>query len=113
MRPASAGTKFVQGEAIAPLRDGEDVSGVRVRADSGEEDIEARVVVDASGPAAFLSRVGVVGRKERGLYDNQLAVFSQVKGALRDPGPDGGNTLIFLQQAGPVVVVSSRSTTRS
>jgi len=94
------GATFVQGEAIAALREGEDVSGVRVRTDAGEEELEARVVVDASGPAAFLSRAGVIGRKERGLYDNQLAVFSQVTGAVRDPGPDGGNTLIFYNKPG-------------
>jgi flavin-dependent dehydrogenase len=94
------GAVLMEGEAVAPLREGDDVSGVRVRTAAGEEEVHARVVVDASGASAFLSRTGVIGRKERGLYDNQLAVFSQVTGAVRDPGPDGGNTLIFYNKPG-------------
>ncbi len=43
-------------------------------------------MVDASGQNTFLANKGVIGPKERGNYDKQLAIFSQVKGAIRDEG---------------------------
>jgi flavin-dependent dehydrogenase len=93
------GAEFIQGEAIEVHREDGEVTGVRVKRDDGElVDIAAKVIVDASGPASFLSKAGVIGRKERGNYDNQVAIFSQVKGAVRDPDDGSGNTLIFYQK---------------
>lgn len=93
------GSEIIRGEALDVIRSGDRIAGVRVKsADLGTIDVEASVVVDASGQSAFLSRCGVVGRKQRGRYDNQIAIFSQVTGAIRDAEPGDGNTLIFYQK---------------
>lgn len=93
------GADFVQGEATQPLIDDTGkVCGVKVTADGLQEDIMADVVIDASGRTAWLSRQGLTGKKGRGNYANQIAVFSHVKGAVRNPGDANGNTLLFYQQ---------------
>lgn len=93
------GVDVIDGEAIEPVREGDAVTGVKVRRADGEIDVvSARVVVDASGQGTFLSQAGVAGKKERGNYSNQVAIFSQVKNAIRDSGPDGNDTLIFYQK---------------
>lgn len=93
------GIDFVPGEAVEPIRNGDEITGVRVRTAEGVmETVESSVLIDASGQSTFLSRAGVLGPKDRGNYDNQVAIFSQVKGAIRDEGRDGADTLIFYQQ---------------
>jgi len=93
---AARGVSVMQAEAVAPLLNGEAVRGVRVRTSSGTvEDIASEVLVDASGQATFLGNTGLIGEKVRGNYDRQVAIFSQVAGAIRDPGAASGNTLIF------------------
>jgi len=93
------GVGIVEGEAVAPLQHGDAVTGVSVRTESGVvEKIEASVVVDASGQSTFLARTGVIGPKERGNYDNQVAIFSQVTGAICDNDRNGTDTLIFYQK---------------
>jgi 1H-pyrrole-2-carbonyl-[peptidyl-carrier protein] brominase len=95
----SRGADFIQGQALEPLLEGDAVRGVRVRTANGVvEPVECSVLVDASGLATFLSQVGVTGRKERGNYDNQVAIFSQVAGAVRDEGRAAGDTMIFSQK---------------
>lgn len=78
------------------------VLGVRVRHDDGRlEEVETKVVVDASGQSTFLaSRGAPTGEKLRGRYDKQVAVFSQVRDTLRDPGDGSGNTMIFYKEKG-------------
>ncbi|RMG96143.1 MAG: FAD-dependent oxidoreductase [Chloroflexi bacterium] len=91
------GATLIQGQATKVLRaeDGA-VCGVQVRlADGSVEEIHAEVVVDASGAATFLSNAGVASKKERGKYDRQVAVYSHVKGAIRD---EQDNTLIFYEK---------------
>ncbi len=96
---AARGVSVMRAEAVAPLSNGDTVSGVRVRTDSGTvEDIASEVLIDASGQATFLSKSGIIGKKHRGNYDRQVAIFSQVTGAIRDPGAASGNTLIFYRQ---------------
>ncbi len=92
-----AGAQIVTGQATEVLRDDDNaVCGLLVRTAHGQTlRIESKVVVDASGMATFLSNTGVAGTKERGKYDRQLALFSHLKGAARDPGKASGNTLIF------------------
>jgi flavin-dependent dehydrogenase len=97
------GAMVFRGRALRPLR-GDDggVRGVRVRAaDRGEVDIEADLVLDCSGQATFLANAGVTGPKYLGSYDKQIAIFSQVVGAIRDDGPsrteDKDNTLILYR----------------
>jgi flavin-dependent dehydrogenase len=95
----SRGVEHFSGEAVTPLLEGDKVVGVRVRSKDGrEEDMYAKVVVDASGQHTFLANKGVIGPKDRGNYDKQLAIFTQVKGAIRDDGDVRDNTLIFYQK---------------
>jgi flavin-dependent dehydrogenase len=93
------GVAVLGAEAVAPLLAGDEVRGVRVRANSGTvEEIISEVLVDASGQSTFLANAGVIGEKFRGNYDRQVAIFSQVTGAIRDPGVASGNTLIFYRE---------------
>ena len=92
------GAKIIYGKASGVIREGEGVRGVRVETDEGEKlEIASRMVVDASGQTTFLHSAGVLKAKERGKYDSQLAVFSQVRGAIRDEGPEPDNTLILYK----------------
>ncbi|MGH9868960.1 MAG: NAD(P)/FAD-dependent oxidoreductase [Candidatus Polarisedimenticolia bacterium] len=74
----------------------EDGRAVGVRAtgsDGTPHTWSARVVVDASGQAALMS-----SRMSLRKYDPRLknaAVFTRFEGALRDPGIDGGATLVI------------------
>lgn len=98
------GATLLRGQATKPLlnHDGS-VHGVQARmADGGLQDIEAELVLDCSGQATFLANAGVTGPKYRGSYDKQIAIFSQVAGALRDPGGSRklhkDNTIIFYKE---------------
>ena len=97
------GATLLRGKALNPLTNGA-VRGARVRmSDGGVQDIESEILLDCSGQATWLANHGgVTGPKYLGAYDKQIAIFSQVAGAIRD---DGGtrdthrdNTLIFYQQ---------------
>jgi flavin-dependent dehydrogenase len=94
------GAKLIRGQAAEPLiRDDESVRGVRVHMeDGGTEDLESEVLLDCSGQATFLANSGVTGPKYRGNYDRQIAIFSQVKNAVRGEGKHRDDTLIFYQQ---------------
>ncbi len=93
------GVEYLPCEAKEPIIENGIVAGVRIETPGGKsDDVQAKAVIDASGPATFLASKGVTGRKDRGRYDNQVAVFSQVVDAVRDPGEDAGNTLIFYQK---------------
>ncbi len=93
------GADYLPCEAIAPLQEDDRLAGIRFRTPGGAtEDLQAEVVIDASGQNTFLASRGVIGPKERGPYDKQVAIFSQVAGAARDPGEAAGNTLIFYQK---------------
>jgi flavin-dependent dehydrogenase len=87
---------FVQGQAVKALTDESgELCGVQARRHDGETvDIYGQLVIDASGAATFLSNVGIAGKKDRGKYDRQLAIYSHVKGAIRD---EEDNTLIFYE----------------
>ena len=92
------GATLVRGNAESVIvRDGV-VCGVRVINQGGQSiELSSRVLVDASGQGTFLAAQGITGPKQRGNYERQVAIFSRVKHAVRDPGPDSGNTLIFYQ----------------
>jgi FADH2-dependent halogenase len=65
---------------------------------TGEETtVRGRVVVDASGAATFLQSCGVTSAKQRGNYDKQMAVYSQLAGGVRDEGKGRDNTLILYR----------------
>ena len=91
------GVKFINGKAVNVLfNDDGSPCGVEVRQDDGTViDVVGKVVVDASGQATFLSNAGVAGKKERGKYSRQIAIYSHVKGARRD---EQDNTLIFYEK---------------
>ncbi|HLF04297.1 MAG TPA: tryptophan 7-halogenase, partial [Dehalococcoidia bacterium] len=102
------GATLIPGKATKPLlnHDGS-VRGVQVRLkDGGSLELESEMLLDCSGQATFLANAGVTGPKYLGNYDKQIAVFSQVAGALRDDGASKGahrawhkdNTLIFYQK---------------
>jgi FADH2-dependent halogenase len=102
----SRGAELVKGKALRPLQ-GDDgaVHGVHVRmADSKKtQDIMSEVLLDCSGQATWLANLGgVTGPKYLGAYDKQIAIFSQVAGAIRDNGssriehPD--NAIIYYQK---------------
>ena len=96
---AARGVSMIQADAVVPLLNGGAVRGVRVRTSGGTvEDIASEVLVDASGQTTFLSNAGIIGENVRGNYDRQVAIFSQVAGAIRDPGAASGNTLIFHRE---------------
>jgi flavin-dependent dehydrogenase len=98
------GATLVHGRATHPiLRDGA-VKGAQVcLRDGGELTIESEMLLDCSGQATWLANLrGVTGPKYVGSYDKQIAIFSQVRGAIRDQGTARDqrkdNTLIFYQQ---------------
>jgi FADH2-dependent halogenase len=83
------GATLIPGKAQKPIvNDTGAVRGVRVLTDDGKTlDIESDVLLDCSGQATWLANLsGVTGPKYLGAYDKQIAIFSQVSGALRDPG---------------------------
>jgi len=94
------GANIVRGTATEPIREQNGaIRGVRVTTESGgDEEIESDVLVDASGQRTWLAHQGVTGPKLLGRYRKQVAVFSHVKGALRDAGTAGNDTLIFYQE---------------
>src|SRR5262249_2819384 len=62
------------------------------------QDVESEVVIDASGQHTFLARHGVTSEKESGRYCRQVAIFSHVAGAIRDPGMEYNNTVILYKE---------------
>ena len=81
------GATLLRGKALNPLMNGA-VRGARVRmSDGGVQDIESEILLDCSGQATWLANHrGVTGPKYLGAYDKQIAIFSQVAGAIRDEG---------------------------
>jgi FADH2-dependent halogenase len=89
------GASHLHGAVQSVIRDGQHVRGVVVATDNGIQHIHSKVVVDASGQKTFLAQQGLTSPRERGGYENQVALYSRVKGEVRDPGDASGNTLIF------------------
>jgi FADH2-dependent halogenase len=94
------GATFRQGTVTGVLRDGSTVIGVMYTPEGDDEtrEVSCRVVADASGQAALLARLGVAGPVLRTEFDKQVAVFSQIRGARRDPGEMGDNTFLFYSE---------------
>lgn len=98
------GARHLTAKALRPIRgrDGS-VSGLEVRKPHGEVvSVESEMLLDCSGEATFLANHRVTGPKYLGNYDKQVAFFSQVSGAVRDPGggreTDPDNTVIFYEK---------------
>lgn len=75
------------------LLDGERAAGVRLESDLGQPvDVQARVVVDASGRKALLARqLGLVSAEKP---REKAAIWGYYRGARRDGGELGGGTLV-------------------
>jgi flavin-dependent dehydrogenase len=73
--------------------EGDQAVGVRVQYEDGrKEEVRARVVVDASGQSAMLGNKFKLLEKDQHLKKG--AVWTYWKGAHREPGRDGGATLV-------------------
>ncbi len=94
-----SGAELLPFKAVAPLMEGDRVAGLACQAPDGSvEQLKAEVVIDASGATTFLANRGLTSPKERGGYEKQVAIFSQVAGAIRDPGENAGSTIIFYRE---------------
>ena len=90
------GAKLINGKALQILKSGDKLAGVQVEISDGSViEINCKYVVDASGINTFCSQQGLTSKKNRGNYCNQIAVYSQLNGALFDDGKEIGNTLLF------------------
>lgn len=79
------------------LFDGEQAVGVRARMpDKSVRELRARVVVDASGQSALLSRKLKISKREDWLRN--AAIYTHFRGAYRDSGIDEGTTIVFHTQ---------------
>ncbi len=100
----SRGARILRGKALRPIVEDGVVKGVQVRLAGGAvQDIKSEVLLDCSGQATWMANLGgVTGPKYVGAYDKQIAIFSQVRGAIRDNGTTRDekrdNTLIFYQR---------------
>ena len=92
---AERGVDVVLGARVLEvLFEGDRATGVRVRLADGEiEEIGCRVVVDASGQSALLSRKLKISRSEPTL--RKASVFTHFEDGVRDEGIDEGATLIL------------------
>ena len=95
-RAIALGAESIRGTCRDVVRADGRVSGVTVDTDDGEcVAVEARYVADCSGQATFLASKGVIGPRDRTGYENQTALYAQVKGMLRDAPPKDTRTQIF------------------
>ena len=96
------GAIFQYGTVKDILRDGEKVVGVSYQPQNSSQlkEVFCRMIVDASGRAKLLSKKGIAGSVIYEEMDRQAALFTQFKGARRDPGRIGNdNTFIFYSKA--------------
>ena len=96
------GAEWIKATAVAPIVDGETVTGLKIRTPEGAtENLYSEVLIDASGLATFLANHRVTGRKIPGVSDKQIALFTQFANTIRDNGPElhqqPGNTLLYYQ----------------
>jgi flavin-dependent dehydrogenase len=97
---AAQGAEVHEGVDVLTVRfDGDRAVGVRVRrADGVEEDVDARVVFDATGREAMLG--GQLKIRERDPVLRQAAMFSHYRGARLGLGREGGDILVVGGPAG-------------
>jgi 1H-pyrrole-2-carbonyl-[peptidyl-carrier protein] brominase len=97
----ACGVAVIRGHARKVVMNGKQVEGVVFHDEQtgGARTIHCRALIDASGTACFLSHAGVAGPRKFDIFGDQIAVFSQVEGAIRDPGEMGDNTFIFYSKS--------------
>ncbi len=103
--PRNRGAEYMECDAVAPIKEGDRITGVQIRTANGTlENLRCEILVDCSGQATFLANRGITGKKVKGSYVSQVAVFSQLTDMVLDPGSDTdtslapGNSLIFYKQ---------------
>ena len=93
------GANHLYGSVKQVLMEGTRAVGVAYRTKKAGDDtlheIRARYVVDATGHATLFSQLKVASPRKIEAFGRQIAVFTQVKHAERDPGEMGNNTVIF------------------
>lgn len=83
---------------VHALRDGPAVTGVRVRhLDESEQNVRARIVLDASGQKGIVASDLTQHRGVPGLENT--AVYAHYRDVPLDPGKDAGSTLIYRLDA--------------
>ena len=95
------GARRVTGRVVGVIRDDLDrVRGVEYLDPEGERrSVHCRYVADASGQSITLSKLNVAGQRYlNSEYDKQVALFTHIEGAQRDPGQMGNNTFIFYDK---------------
>lgn len=100
-RAVAMGVEHRHGTAVGVLRDESGrVTGVRylVPGEDDAREVECHGMIDASGHSAFLSRQGLAGPRQVDAFGRQIAVFSQYRGAVRDPGVMANKTIIFYSK---------------
>jgi flavin-dependent dehydrogenase len=97
----SRGAERILGRATTPIVDDTGkLLGVEAEVDGETVRLEAEITLDCSGQATFLANRGITGKKYLGAYDKQIAIFSHIKGFVRDeetdePSVKSTNTHIF------------------
>jgi len=96
----ASGAEHVRAQVTDVIREGDAVKGLSYvpEGSSTVRSIGARVVVDASGQSAFLSRQKVAGRRSIDHFSTQIAFYAHFEGVRRDPGPFANNTSIFYSE---------------
>lgn len=90
------GTEFLQASVDDIIGPPEQPVGIAVTTQDGQRaQINARMIIDASGQSQFLGRRKVLGPAGDAGYERQIAVFAHVKNAVVDAAPHHGNTHIF------------------
>jgi flavin-dependent dehydrogenase len=95
------GAELIDARATTPIVVDGTLTGVECDLPDGETlRMGARLTFDCTGQASFLANRKVTGPKYMGSYDKQIAIFSHVKGFVRDADTDDprfcqGNTHIF------------------
>jgi geranylgeranyl reductase family protein len=91
---AEHGAEVCQGvQAREVLFEGDRAVGVRVRQDGHIKDLAARVVVDATGMGAVLSRQ--LGLRYADANLKNAAIYAYYRGAVRDEGRNAGATIVI------------------
>ena len=101
---SASGVDVRQGVRVAEVETRDDgASTLRVASEDGEQEIEARFVVDASGQSGLLARAR--GLREWDEFFQNLAVYGYFSDVTRLEDPEQTNILVEATQAGWVWII--------
>jgi Dehydrogenases (flavoproteins) len=92
------GVEYQTGMVTDVLRDGEKVVGATYKTAAGSQNVNSKVLVDASGQTTFLSRKGVAGKRKVEFFSQQIASFAHFENVERDLPPFSTNTTILYSK---------------